>query len=458
MTRSKSKAKAKKRASLPGNSAPSSSSSKQKQKTPSASPPDPSAADAASLPELGTTAEMLKEYLVDRIMALKDDKKFCESLKQQKSTEELKELFYGVAALAMLSADSEISVPSAFSAQATAGPSKRSKLPKTPFTIPEGYKSKITMAAGHRLEIDYPAGTMLFTTIPSRNITDPLDPDGHSEFWCDAATKGKIVNAPGYLKPIPKPRSSGSSSPAYIVKATPTKGLGVFATKDIQMGELIFAERPLLVVPRGNHKVVQMLNLDLDLDLALDLDDEKHKEMVMLEWEKQLEVAVGRMLKKDREAFMELANSHTGEQGDGSGPILGIVRTNGFSMSGKVFDGEKLWDDGANGYSGIVKIGSRINHSCIPNIDVDFSLSSFSFQFIARADIKAGQELFYSYTNIEQPTAERQSSLLLSYGFTCDCPACVYATPRIQQPARGVRPSRYGVGGHASSPRVDFKQ
>ncbi|KAF8886424.1 hypothetical protein CPB84DRAFT_1787553 [Gymnopilus junonius] len=62
------------------------------------------------------------------------------------------------------------------------------------------------------------------------------------------------------------------------------------------------------------------------------------------------------------------------------------------------------------------------------NVNLEFSKSSFSFQFTVEVDIKAGEELFYMYCSNDFSHSERQSELT-SYGFTCHCPACEYATP-----------------------------
>jgi len=62
-----------------------------------------------------------------------------------------------------------------------------------------------------------------------------------------------------------------------------------------------------------------------------------------------------------------------------------------------------------------------------------FKLDSFSMQFCALRDIKAGEQLFYSYcepdSNLEQRRAE-----IAPYGFVCECPACVNATPETDKP------------------------
>ena len=68
----------------------------------------------------------------------------------------------------------------------------------------------------------------------------------------------------------------------------------------------------------------------------------------------------------------------------------------------------------------------------MPNVRVEFSTTSFSFQCSALFDIKAGEQLFYSYCELDQPVAERQLGLA-PYGFVCSCPACTHATPETDK-------------------------
>ena len=61
-----------------------------------------------------------------------------------------------------------------------------------------------------------------------------------------------------------------------------------------------------------------------------------------------------------------------------------------------------------------------------------FKLSSFSVQFFALRDIKAGEQLFYSYCSGESARAQRQVELA-PYGFVCKCLACVNAIPEADK-------------------------
>jgi len=195
----------------------------------------------------------------------------------------------------------------------------------------------------------------------------------------------------------------------------------VFATRAIRMGEIIFAERPLLVTPRALMPTSDINPQDYSLA--------DYTKIVLFEREKLLEVAVGRLEPERRARLMALMNSHSE---DGSGPINGIVRTNGYAVS-NLWDGD-VKPDNADGssphyYSVLCDVGSRINHSCLPNVSHVFKHSAFAMVFMASRDIKSGEQLFYSYCGLEQSASDRKAELA-PYGITqCICAACANATP-----------------------------
>lgn len=222
--------------------------------------------------------------------------------------------------------------------------------------LPENYESRqYTFLESDPSKTDHPEDLLLMTTIPPRTVEGPDDPDGHSEWIVLGPTKAKVVNHPAYPQPVPKrtPVEGDSDGPAYEIKDTPdtAMGKGMFATRDIRVGELIFSERPLLVSPR-NIGVLGALHIPAEQEN----DMRTVQAVAMYEWEKQLEVAVGRMTEENQKAFRELMNNH---KEDGSGPLLGIVRTNGYSIE-EFYDGEERTDVSA--YGAVLKLGSRINH------------------------------------------------------------------------------------------------
>lgn len=153
------------------------------------------------------------------------------------------------------------------------------------------------------------------------------------------STKPKVLNASGYPAQIPEPRLPDLCE----VRSTPDMGMGVFAKHDIERGEIILAERPLLVIPENIVGATPS------------------------EFESLLEAAVGRLSPESQADFKELQNSFSSDQCAGR-PLLGIVKTNNYTI-GNLFDGSNMSEN----YVIVNKVASRINHRCV-------SLAPFSPQ------------------------------------------------------------------------------
>jgi hypothetical protein len=158
----------------------------------------------------------------------------------------------------------------------------------------------------------------------------------------NGSTKAKVLNAPGYPARVPKPPRLD----LYQVGPTLDMGQGVFAKCDIKRGELILAERPLLVVPQ-----TLMLPKGVFRD---QYTDEQKNQMTMLEFERVLETTIGHFPAEIQADVRALHNSYIG---DGCGPLLGIMRTNGYATT-SLYDGS----DKRATYAAVCKIASRINH------------------------------------------------------------------------------------------------
>ena len=155
-----------------------------------------------------------------------------------------------------------------------------------------------------------------------------------------------MLNAPGYPARIPKTRRPD----LFEVRSTPDMGEGVFAKRNIKRGDLILAERPLLVSPRAIYSLPQGSTPD-------HYTPQQYQQVMMFEYESLLEKTTGRMSSENQADFRALHNAHTGDR---SGPLLGIIRTNGYGIGG-LYDGS---NETAR-YGAICKIGSRINHRCL---------------------------------------------------------------------------------------------
>jgi SET domain len=252
---------------------------------------------------------------------------------------------------------------------------------------------------------DYPENCIVYTTLPPQNLgTTRADcPDGWAEcLFRGPSAKRAVLSTPGFPSSIPRP-----DKPSYRICETPTSGgLGVVATRNLKMGDLIMSERPLFVTCHAASAPVAVPD---------DTPMGQRIQAIITEWEKMLEGAFNRMSEENKAAFKALANGHTE---DGSGPILGVIRTNGFGIL--LGQDEK---EESRLHCVIYDHLSRVNHGCTPNSSHSFSVVSFSGQLRAVRDIKKGEEIFVNYCDLNLPTAARQK-YLEPYGFQCACPSC----------------------------------
>lgn len=79
----------------------------------------------------------------------------------------------------------------------------------------------------------------------------------------------------------------------------------------------------------------------------------------------------------------------------------------------------------SNGGSCIGLYASRINHSCIPNVQFSFDEENNLMLFHATKAIAAGKEILSNYDQtIFETSKKRQRLQNLHYGFLCTCEAC----------------------------------
>ncbi|EMD31248.1 hypothetical protein CERSUDRAFT_60339 [Gelatoporia subvermispora B] len=243
------------------------------------------------------------------------------------------------------------------------------------------------------------------TSLPATYF-DPAknDPDGWTECILRPGMKEALLAQPGFPIRVPRP-----SSPAHRIGPIDGAGLGMFATRAIEAGDLIFAERPLLLGPGAWTYV-------LERDPGTDRMD-----MLFREWEEYMKVAVDRMDPAKQAAYRALSNAHLD---DGSLPLVGILRTNGFSVTGVL---RKVVPDLPKGeiheLTAIGEVLSRVNHSCRPNAHVRMDTHSLSLQLVALRPIASGEQVTVAYTDILAPYTTRKRKLA-PYGFTCSCLSC----------------------------------
>ena len=190
---------------------------------------------------------------------------------------------------------------------------------------------------------------LVVTNVPGSQY--PFPPDGCTVWLVYEPTLKKIFGPSPSVTPIPTPKRPER---AFEVRPSSDKGLGIFATRDIEAEELIFSERPLLVAPSTNAGITVAVTSQVK-----DVDAETQIKIAKAEWEKRLHQALDSMHPEDRDEYLKLVNARTN---DSCGPVHGIALTNGFEVESSIYDGDHVLPNKLNTYTAITKIGSRINH------------------------------------------------------------------------------------------------
>ncbi|KAK3823217.1 MAG: hypothetical protein J3Q66DRAFT_310048 [Benniella sp.] len=164
---------------------------------------------------------------------------------------------------------------------------------------------------------------------------------------------------------------------SYIVKDTPSKGRGMFATRNIKRGECIIAESPLLYV-RHNSSMTGNT------------------------------AAVEALSKKNKKYFYALHNAFADELSQDAG----IIRTNALPLGPESLDGA------------VYRVISRINHSCAPNANQNWNARTNKEYIYAIKDIPEDSEILITYTSLMMTRAGRQKDLQEKFRFTCRCEVC----------------------------------
>ncbi len=185
-------------------------------------------------------------------------------------------------------------------------------------------------------------------------------------------------------------------APLVVRSTGARKGLGLFATRSLAPGEMLFEERPLIVSPAQGA---------IDVHLFVDLDD----------------VALGvtaraahtTLLTLSRQALMQL--SDRGEPKS----LTGVAHTNGVAID--AFRG------------GVFLVFSRLNHSCTPSAHFEYNPETHSQSVFVLRPIEAGEEVTVAYKDREMhmPRLLRRLRLFSTFGFECACGTCAEDCPVV---------------------------
>ncbi|KAJ8503549.1 hypothetical protein ONZ45_g10762 [Pleurotus djamor] len=235
--------------------------------------------------------------------------------------------------------------------------------------------------------------------------------DGQTEcIFKSMDDKRLLVDVPGYPHPLPREPSMGG----FVIKDINGRGMGMVATRDYALGDMIASERPLLICCVTGRTSVPRPEDPNDPSYQSYLVKAKEESFAYIE--RMLEQAVERMDEPNRSQFLALSNCHTDEVSPPCPPLMGIVRTNGFLIH--FAKGETEFP-----YSSVFNNLSRVNHSCSHNATSTWDPVSVSRQLYALRPIAKGEEITTTYMGNSTPY-EKRKGLMQGYRITCDCKAC----------------------------------
>ncbi len=197
----------------------------------------------------------------------------------------------------------------------------------------------------------------------------------------------------------------------YHIQHAGPKGFGLFATRAIQRGTRILAERPTFTI-RSDHDLLPAFKTIASGNKAYisNLSASSAKKPPVLDWSEAVWHVVRGVLTQPRGLF-PLEEYKT---------LLAAFRNNCFNIG----------DDTRAIFHDI----SRLNHSCVPNAQGNFNSALGSFTIHATQEIKHDQEITISYLAEHGAMRHsREAQLHQGYGFKCGCPACDSSTARGQE-------------------------
>jgi len=179
---------------------------------------------------------------------------------------------------------------------------------------------------------------------------------------------------------------------AYKIQNSTDKDKGLFANRPIRRGELIISEKPLFTLNKYGYVSVQnTIN--------------------------ELEKKVEKLSKSDQDSFNSLHNSW---------PMIP-------SKSLATFKTNALPLGHDSPIGAIFPTISRINHSCLPNVNHYWNETKKVETIYALKDISINEEILTSYIEIYNDKKTRQDLLQEGFNFVCKCELCSIQDIKVQK-------------------------
>ncbi|KAI0785809.1 hypothetical protein C8Q75DRAFT_735302 [Abortiporus biennis] len=250
-------------------------------------------------------------------------------------------------------------------------------------------RNEVTAVDAWNMHKDCKPSDFVLTTLPpiypkGSNVLT-IDPDGITECLIYAPTKALLMNTPGFPQRIRRP-----SVPSYEIREIPGRGNGAIALRDIEAGELIIAERPLIISPISisfPHHTSRLPNGVVSFAPVF-----KGKE-VQNEIHRLFDLLIDRM---DNSLIKNLE-------------MMGVL----------------LFMDEV-GQMGLQLLSMEdLNLFCCPSTAYHFEKASLSMELRAVRKIPKGEEITITYIEKDFASTDKRQASLQSYGFTCTCIICI---------------------------------
>ena len=177
------------------------------------------------------------------------------------------------------------------------------------------------------------------------------------------------------------------------------KGFGVIADRNVDVGERVLAEAPLIKLSPADYQYGLIAAKEGGSCGGASVDS--------------LKAAVGALSAEQRALFFDLSQNE--DRWGATRTIEGIWATN--SLPCHAF---------SQGHNAILPLASRFNHSCAPNSSFSWNSHLGCLTIHAARPVVAGEELCISYGFPANCVlrSQRRERLRRSFGFDCSCTAC----------------------------------
>ena len=191
------------------------------------------------------------------------------------------------------------------------------------------------------------------------------------------------------------------------MRLTSHKGFGLFATQDIPRGTCIVTEPSLITVPPSEPDCEHIWKA------FKNLKSEQHDHVCGLFVPTTVNSCLSGHVRRKL-----LRHQYT------SVSLIAAVED---ELKMRTVFSSNCMDMGFNGQygQGLFLIASRLQHSCVPNVQQGYNATlKMSTVYVTR-DVKEGEELTRSYIQHVYNDYEQRADLLSRWNFKCDCVACL---------------------------------